>query len=797
MTSTATARTKPSQNGALRPIDRVLHQLERKGCKVSPGGDRQWKSQCPCHEGKSQNLSIKETDDGTVIMHCHHKANGHETCSAAAIAESLGLEMKDLFPRNTGSSPVSRKRSKPPPARAHPTPEAALDPVVKQLGEPSASWVYNDPEGYELMRVYRFDLADGKKQFRPVHPYADGWRLGDPPGKLPLYRLDRLGRDETVWILEGEKCADLVGNLGLVSTTSSHGSEGAAKTDWSPLAGRSVVIVPDNDGPGEGYASSVAVILATLEPRPDVRILRLPVRHEEDVEQWLASLPDGWTPEQCGRELARLAPDVPRWSPPVAPPVVPAIAKTGPPGDSINMTDWGNAKRLVAAHGDQVRFCKPLGHWLKWDGRRWSPDRTGAIWRLAKDTVRRLGHEAADTEDDQRRKGLLRWALESEEKKLMASMIDLAWSEPGIPVLPDELDRDPWLLNTPSGTVELRTGRLRPHRQGDLISKITRVPFDPAAECPRWKEALSLIFAGDQDLIAYVQRALGYSLTGDTGEHCLFLCYGTGRNGKNTVLDTVRTILEDYATVASPRTFLATGQNEHPTMLADLVGRRFVPTSEVEEGERLAESLVKRVTGDRTLKARFMRQDPFEFPVLFKLWMLANCKPEIRGRDEGIWSRIRIIPFDVFIPADQRIRNLSDILVREEGPGILRWLVEGCLEWQRSGLSEPQRVKDAVGSYRSEQDVIGNFLGECCISHLHNEVLREKARVRARDLYDRYVDWCKENREENTLSSRKFGGEMERRGYALKPSNSVQYRLGLELKPSAESTQDSASDSAH
>ena len=449
---------------------------------------------------------------------------------------------------------------------------------------------------------------------------------------------------------------------------------------------------------------------------------------------------------------------------------------------TVHLTEWGNAQRIIADHGTDIRYCKSLGSWLDWDGARWRIDEKGVIWGRAKDTVRRLAHEAASTDDDKQRGQLLKWALKSEEKKVIGASIELAWSEPGIAILPDELDADPWQLNTSSGTVDLRTGKLRDHRREDLISKVTGVPYDSAATCPRWEKTLSEIFAGDDKLVAYVKRALGYSLTGVIGEHALFLCYGTGRNGKNTLLDTVQTALGDYATVANPRTFMTIGQNDHLAMVADLMGRRFVPTDEVEEGEQLAESMVKRVTGNKFIKARFMHRNPFTFPAQFKIWMLANCKPEIHGQDEGIWSRIRLIPFDVFFPPEKRIKGLSDILVKEEGPGILRWLVEGCLEWQRIGLKEPQKVLDAIKDYRSEQDMAGDFIGQCCDSFLDKPHIVPMPKVNTSKLYGRYADWCKANGEKKIMTKRRFASDLTKRGYPDDPSNGVHYRAGIKLK---------------
>jgi P4 family phage/plasmid primase-like protien len=449
----------------------------------------------------------------------------------------------------------------------------------------------------------------------------------------------------------------------------------------------------------------------------------------------------------------------------------------------VNLTELGNARRLIARHGHRLRYCKPLGSWLEWDDKRWAFDDTGAIWRYAKDMVRQLGVEAANEPDDKHRSAILRWALKSEGQKTIGHSVDLAWSEPGIPIMPDALDADPWLLNTPSGTVDLRTGQLRPHCQTDLISKITGVAYDPSADCPRWKGVLLDIFDGDHELVDYVQRAFGYSATGIIGEHALFLCYGTGRNGKSTVLETVLAVLGDYGAVTNPRTFLMIGQNDHLAMLADLAGRRFVPTDEVEEGERLAESMVKRVTGNRVLKARWMHKNPFTFPVQFKIWMLANDKPEIQGQDEGIWSRIRVVPFNHYFPPEKRVKNLVNILVTEEGPGILRWIVDGCLQWQeKKGLAEPAKVADAIASYRSEQDVLIGFLEQETVSYLSNEVLRDQSRAKVGDLYGRYVEWCKNNGEKRVLTSRKFGSRLDARGHHLDESHGIRYRKGIVLK---------------
>jgi putative DNA primase/helicase len=796
------------------PAGRVLAALEAGGMGVQAAGAAQWKSRCPAHGGRSRNLSIREEPDGTVLLHCHRVDESGRGCSAKEVVQAIGLQFRDLFPPRLGTArprapkgPKGPGKARPPkapkkPPRLYPTPEKAIEGISRHLGEPVGCWPYHElHEGqrFEIMRIYRFDVGekdDGRKEkeFRPVHADAGGWALGDPPGKLPLYCLPELGGDEPVYVLEGEKCANLGRGLGLVATTSAHGSKGAHKTDWTPLAGRRVTIVADGDGEGKGYALAVGEILLGLSPPAEVRVLDLPgLGPKDDIEQWLERLPDSWSDEDCRREIERLAQALPPWTPP--PREVPDTP-TGPGKDGYNLTEWGNAQRLVRAHGDKLRYCHNRGLWLAWDGRRWEPDSKARIWSWTKDVIRQLGREAAEATDSELRERTLKWALASERKKIIQATMDLAWSEPGIGVVPSELDRDPWALNCPNGTVDLRTGELRPHRQEDLLSKLTLCDYDPDADCPRWKEALRVIFQEDDELIAYIRRALGYSLTADTSAQALFLCYGTGRNGKNTVLDTVRLILREYATVAAPRILLTAGSNDHPAMIADLMGARFVPTSEVDEGERLAESLVKRLTGDSHIKARFMHQNPFEFRITFKLWMAVNSKPEISGTDKGIWSRVRVIPFDAFIPPEKRVANLSEILIRDEGPGILNWLVQGCLDWQGAGLQEPARVLAAIEDYRSEQDVFGDYLERCCVVADGDEALVSRLRARTEDLYNRYVEWSKNMGEKSPLTRRKFEIELTRRGFAISHSGSVRYRMGIALSNGASTASDRGDDDA-
>ncbi len=267
-------------------------------------------------------------------------------------------------------------------------------------------------------------------------------------------------------------------------------------------------------------------------------------------------------------------------------------------------------------------------------------------------------------------------------------------------------------LNTPDGVVDLRTGKIRPHRASDYFTKLAAVgPGN--ADCPRWKAHLRRILNDDPDLISYLQRVLGYALTGSTREHALFFGYGTGANGKGVTVNTAAGILGDYAQTAAVETFTASHTDRHTTELAALRGARLVTVAETEEGRRWAESRIKTLTGGDTIRARFMRQDDFEFQPQFKLLISGNHKPGLRSVDEAIRRRFHLIPFVVTIPPDERDPDLAEKL-KPEWPAILAWMVAGCLAWQRDRLNPPAAVRDATSAYLDAQDALAAWLEECC-----------------------------------------------------------------------------------
>lgn len=417
-------------------------------------------------------------------------------------------------------------------------------------------------------------------------------------------------------------------------------------------------------------------------------------------------------------------------------------------------TDVGNAKRLVAAYGEELRYVPAWDTWLVWDTSRWRRDERGEVVERAKAIANGLWRGVGAETDSDRRKQLIRWAQQSEGAAGIRNMVSLARSHPGIPVMPDELDANPWLLNVANGTLDLRTGTLRPACRADLLTKLSPVTHDPDAQAPAWARFLEQVVP-DDEVREFVRRAAGYALTGDVSEQVLFFAHGGGANGKSTLFETLLAMLGDYGRQAEPDLLLA--RNEaHPTGMADLQGARLVVASEIDEGRRLAEATVKQLTGDTIIKARFMRQDFFEFTATHKLFLHANHRPVVRGTDHAMWRRLRLVPFTVTIPRSEQDKSLPGRLLGEL-PGILRWALEGCLAWRSSGLTEPEAVRVATSDYQAEMDVLGAFLSESCVE-------LEVASVSASQLYHAYTEWCDESGE-RALSQRRLGMALSERGF--------------------------------
>lgn len=439
--------------------------------------------------------------------------------------------------------------------------------------------------------------------------------------------------------------------------------------------------------------------------------------------------------------------------------------------------DTGNAQRFVDLFGDKVRYCYTDKRWLWYDGRKWCTDMTGAVKRLADKAVACMSaelkvYEQTDADEGtDMAKAFEKHMKSSRSNKSKNAMLNEVMHH--VPILPSQLDRYKAVLNTPGGVIDLKSGALAPHDPKNYFTKITAVEYSENADCPRWTAFLDDIFGGDKDLIRYVQKAVGYSLTGATSEQCAFFLYGTGRNGKSTFLDIIRDIFGDYAANIQPETIMVRNSQGSAinSDIARLKGARLVTSVEPNEGVRINEGLLKQLTGDDTVTARKLYGDEFEFKPEFKLWMATNHKPVIRGTDTGIWRRIHMIPFTVQIPEEKIDRRLKYKLSAEL-TGIFRWAVEGCLLWQKEGLKMPRAVLEEVREYRREMDVISAFVEDKC-------TVGKGLSVKSSQLFAAYLNWAEQNNEYR-MSSTKFGMELAKRFEKVK-GRGCNYYSGITL----------------
>ncbi|MCB1919719.1 MAG: toprim domain-containing protein [Candidatus Competibacteraceae bacterium] len=749
----------------MNPLDDALAALERvTGYRPIRSGDG-YRARCPCHEDKTPSLSVKM--NGRLLLHCF------AGCRYEHIIAALDLT---------------------------PEPSTSQRQIV-------ATYSYCDVDGVEVRQKVRY----APKDFRIRHRSAAGtWTYKAGSGLAVLYRLPQLrsaiAQGATIFVVEGEKDCDRLATGGLTATTN---IEGAAKPDqkakWrreytTQLAGAArVVLLPDNDDPGRAHMEAIAQ--AINDHVREVRILALPgLAAKGDVSDWLNQ---GHTLE----ELEALSAAAPLF-PAALDPLLSPSSTSAPPlsggsiaqGDGVYSpptvsacTHLANSHRIRHYYQGKIAYALGLG-WILWTGRFWRPDPTGegsiatgfvdGLSRLIAQESATLARRAAHEADEDRRKSLmiqaealLKWAVQSENERTIAAGLKL--TKHALLIEYSHLNTDPWLLNVQNGTLDLRTGLLHPHNPTDLITFLAPVTYDPAAACPTWERFLSEVFAGDRDLVAFIQRAVGWSLTGVVKERALFFLYGdTGKNGKTTLVEAIMKLVGvcgessyGYGRKVGADTFMKSKNPEdNQRKAATLAGPRFVCTSEVDEEHRLNEQLIKDITGGDTIEGRRLYQEAFTFKPQFKPWMYGNHKPEIRGTDDAIWSRVRLVPFEVSFKGREDL-NLPDRL-EAELPGILNWAIQGCLDWQRHGLQPPVKVQAATQAYRDEMDIFGPFIQECCVIH-------KSAEVRANDLWNAYKTWCAEN-SQREQSQHKFGRYLTAKGWRAEGTKPVK-RIGIGL----------------
>jgi len=450
-------------------------------------------------------------------------------------------------------------------------------------------------------------------------------------------------------------------------------------------------------------------------------------------------------------------------------------APTSLGGRSDPNSDIANGERFASDHAGVLRRVPGWG-WMRWNGKRWVRGSDEDVISFAGETAKRLLAEAAGQPTPEGRERAGRHGAASQRIRRLRAMVDYAASIPSLRAMPEDFDSDPFLLCVENGVVELRTGTLRPHDPKDLMTLMAEAEYDPSATSPLWEDFVRWACGRNDEFLGWLQRGLGYSLTGVTREECFFLCYGSGSNGKSTLFEAVGGVMGDYRSVTPFSTLLRQDRGGASPDVARLRGARLVTAAEPVQGRAFDEARIKSLTGGDRLAARYLYQESFEFVPRFKLWLSANEKPGIRGTDEGIWRRVRLVPFTQTIPEGKADPLLKEKFRRPaERAAILAWLVRGAEKWLRLGLGDCPEVADATRSYRFESDVMGQFIDECC-------EMSEDSRILFVKLYAAYANWA-ETRGERQMNSTRFGLELASRGFeGYKGSRGERGRLGIRLR---------------
>ena len=623
----------------------------------------------------------------------------------------------------------------------------------------------------------------------------DGWQ--DRSG--PMYVVE--GFTDTAAMNAAKlKCVGRPSNSG--------GAKHLAKLFVSLPVDVPIVIIGENDTkpngtwPGRDGMKQVAKSLAKALARPIHTAL--PPQGVKDVRAWLTDPASGEaTWEERGRELSDYllknavvidSKAEAKQASAAAREVAADAGREVVEGGKVDpTTDQANGIRFAREHHENARHTAERG-WYAWNGERWVHDDLGALMRMAKKTAARLLSDATEmfntaktNEERDEAERLIDSAIGTQSKSRLTNMLALALSELPIPILLSDFDKLPdaaFLLNCPNGTLDLRSGELRPHSRDDMLTQVCPTPFDPSATCPTWERFVNDIFAGDAELISFVQRLLGYVLSGDTSIHVCPVLWGGGSNGKSVFLETVFEVMGgDYSGKAAPDLMIAKHGQAHPTERADLRGKRLVALTETAEGARIDEPLLKELTGGDSIKARFMKKDFFEFRPTHKVCIVTNHRPRVKEGGHGIWRRLRLIPFDVRFWSDgdepgaahlKADKGLKAKLVAE-APGILAWTAKGFQALQATGmeLGTPAAVMNATKTYEESEDVVGQFIAERC-------ELNSRAEEKAKDVYDAYVKWHESEGDGKPFSQKQFGTRLTARGIRKRKSGVYIY-TGIRL----------------
>lgn len=743
----------------LRPDKLELANVRRVFPDAKPVNGHAFLATCTAHDDRHPSLSIERKNGKTLVV-C-----SSQRCEKDDIARGAGLRdqkaMYDALEGRTADGPRSRTEAKL--GRRSPQKikrrrvrllkhdlakvwqacaENLSDDLVEALAR-DRGLPFEAFEGVELgwvpeRRRFALPYRDQDNQIIGIRLLRPGdepkWVEGSKAGLLGAHRL-RQHRSAPVYICEGEwdyfALSWLLRTLGVDAVVVCVPGANIFDAAWRPwLKGRRVGTLYDHDEAGrDGELKAADHLTDTVRDITHVH--------------WPAGLPDGFDvrdwirygavekadPGGCWAKLQELFRPNPRLRPGM-PPEVEALFTQ----QTFNPTDTGNAEYFAKRHGRDLRWHPGTHQWFRWTDAGWRLATGSQIHQAAKEAVRDRYRHAEHLTDLKQRQQEAAWAIGSESRKRLGDMLELAKLQHTIATEPTAWDHDPLLLGVLNGVVDLRTGQLRHPRLDDLLTRHSPVAFNPDAKCPRWITFLKRVFAQHPDLPGWLQRAIGYSLTAETREQCLFLLYGLGANGKSTLLNTLLHLFGAYGFNMPFSTLELSQRGSIPNDVAALAGRRFVSASETNDGTRLNEARIKALTGGDMVTARFLHGEFFSFTPVAKFWLSVNHKPTVRDHSYGFWRRIRLIPFVETFKGKDADPDLPRALLAE-ADGILAWAVRGCLAWQQKGLAPPAVVQQETATYEHESDPVGDFLDAEC-------ELDARAVTSARGLFSRYQLWA-------------------------------------------------------
>jgi putative DNA primase/helicase len=610
----------------------------------------------------------------------------------------------------------------------------------------------------------KYETPKGHRLFLDVHPRMQP-QLGNPA--VPLWITEGVRKEDSL-TSQGACTIGLFGGVWGFRGTNEHGGK-VILPDWQHVAlnGRRVYIAYDSDAMyKDGVQRALRALCTFLRSRqacPAWVVWPEPYGDQKTgvddffaqhrtLDELLALMQEGTTQRRGGH--------------------TPQVTVATVQRDDYPYSDAFNAHLLVQAHRQEMRYSPAWRTWLTWTGTHWQRDTEGLLERWQREQVMGLGAQLPHL-GDSAAKDLLAHIKSSLNTGRLKAAVEQAHTWEGICLPPSTFDAHPWLLNCTNGTLELTTGELRPHAPQDFLTKCLPMAYDPDARCPTWVQFLEKVLANNAELLLFVQKAVGYSLTGSTREQCFFLLHGLTKTGKSTFVNIAKALLGPYGTQADMSTFLHKDRETIRNDLADLAGMRLVSAIETDEGKRLAEALIKQLTGGTdSIKARFLYEEYFEFRPQFKVFLASNHKPKANPTDDALWERVRLIPFTVQIPKPDRDKQLEAKLMQELS-GILAWAVRGCLAWQQGGsLGEPTAVTEATQRYREEMDDIGRFLDEVCFLG-DKQLYKTQASV----LLKAYHQWCGQT----TVTGKAFSQHLLDKGYESKHLKSGNFWLGIGL----------------